>query len=265
VEQPPRQGFHFYAWLSEFAGTALVLAIGVSSICLGLGAIGQQSLLPYSARLLLVGLVFGATAALFSMTSWGRLSGAHLNPVITVTFWLLGKAHWHDLVGYVTAQLLGAIAGTALAALVWSQQAQDVSFGATQPGPGITPLTAAGLEAAMTAITVLFILFMASHPGTTRYMPVALTVVIGVLVWQMAPFTGASMNPARSLGPAIFARVTSNYWIYVVGPIAGSLIATAVYRLVPAAKILTTKMFHDSSYPTTMASTLRVSNGESSD
>jgi aquaporin Z len=265
MEQPPRQGFHLHAWLSEFAGTALVLAIGVSSICLALGAIGRQSPLPYSARLLLVGLVFGATAAMFSITSWGRLSGAHLNPVITLTFWLLGKAHWHDLVGYVTAQLLGAIAGTSLAALVWSQQAQDVSFGATQPGPGITALKAAGLEAAMTAIIVLLILFMASHPRTTRYMPVALTVVIGVLVWQMAPFTGASMNPARSLGPAIFAQVTSNYWIYVVGPIIGGLIATAVYRLVPAAKILTTKMFHDSSYPTTMASTLRVSNGESPD
>lgn len=259
LEQPPRQGFHLRAWLSEFVGTALVLGVGVSSICLALGEVGKASIMPYSARLLLVGLVFGATAALFSITPLGRLSGAHLNPAITATFWLLGKAHWHDLAGYVTSQLLGAIAGTSLAAVLWSQQAREVSFGATQPGPGITPLAAAGLEAAMTAVIVLLILAMASHPGTARYTPVALTIVIAVLVWQMAPFTGASMNPARSLGPAIFARVTSNYWIYVVGPFLGGAFAAAVYRLVPAGKILTTKIFHDSSYPSTMASALKVS------
>jgi aquaporin Z len=173
-----------------------------------------------------------------------------------VTFWLLGKARWHDLVGYVTAQFLGAIVGTPFVALVRAQQARDVSFGATQPGRGITPLTAAALEAAMTAVIVLLILFMASHPATTRYLPIALTVAIGLLVWQMAPFTGASVNPACSLGSAIFARVTSNYWVYAVG---------SVHRLVPATGILTTKMFHDSSYPKTMASALKVSNGEPSD
>ena len=75
---------------------------------------------------------------------------------------------------------------------------------------------------------------------------------------ELAPFTGTSMNPARSLGPAVVAPLFAHYWVYVVGPCAGAVAASAGFRLLRPAEVLTTKLFHDARYPSTMASRLPV-------
>ncbi|MGT2425043.1 MIP/aquaporin family protein [Amnibacterium kyonggiense] len=177
---------------------------------------------------------------------------------MTLAFWSQGKVHWHDLVGYVVAQCLGAVVGTAIVRLLWGEQAVGVHVGATQPGHGVGAPGAVLLEAGMTALVVLTILLMTSRAATARFTPLVLWVLIAVLVWRFAPFTGTSLNPARSLGPALVAPLFAHYWVYVVGPCLGAAIAVGVFRFATTAEVLTTKLFHDPRYPSTMASRLPV-------
>jgi aquaporin Z len=258
-EKAPQGGAHPTAWFAEFVGTGAVLFVGVNSICLLLGPSTDALGLSHAIRLLLVGLIFGAVAALFSLTPLGRRSGAHLNPVITLAFWALKKVHWHDVVAYVSVQFLASVIGTELAALLWGRQtASAVYYGATRPGLDVGSWGAVAVEAAMTAVLVSTILFMVSSAVMARFVPAAVVVLVTVFVWQVAPLTGASLNPARSFGPALLAGLMNAYWVYVLGPVAGGAFAVAAYKLVPRVEVLTTKLFHDPEYPTTMASTLAV-------
>ena len=254
----PRPGFHPIEWLCEFLGNAVVLLVGISAICFDLGHASPIQTLPMSARLLLTGLVFAGTGSLVAISPIGRRSGAHLNPVVTLAFWTQRKVHWHDLIGYIAAQTFGAIAGTVAAHALWRDQAVSVSDGATRPGPGVTPDVAVALEAGMTACLLLTILFMTSHHRTARLTPLALWLLIAAFVWQFAPLTGTSMNPARSLGPALTAGALDVYWIYVAGPLLGTAAAVGVFALARGTDVLTTKLFHDAHYPSTMGATLPV-------
>lgn len=258
AEQPAQSGLHLPEWASEFVGTAAVLLVGLSAVCFDFGSASPLGGLPTSMRLLLTGLVFAATGSIFSVTPLGRRSGAHLNPVVTLAFWTQRKVHWHDVVGYVTAQCLGAIAGAAIVRLVWGEQAVSVRVGATRPGPGVSAPEAVVIEAGMTAAVILTIFLLTSSAKTARLCPVVLWLLIAVLVWQFAPDTGTSLNPARSLGPALLAPLWGPYWIYVAGPCLGGALAVAVFALIPSATVLTTKLFHDPEYRSTMASTLAV-------
>lgn len=255
---PPRPGFHPVEWLCEFLGTAIVLLVGISAICFDLGYTSPIHTLPVSAKLLLTGLVFAGTGSVLAVSPLGRRSGAHLNPVVTLAFWTQRKVHWHDLVGYITAQTLGAVAGTVAADALWRVQAARVADGATRPGPGVTSAEAVALEAGMTACVLLTILFMTSHHRTARLTPVALWLLIAALVWQLAPLTGTSMNPARSLGPALTAGALDVYWIYLAGPLLGTVVAVGVFTFARRTDVLTTKLFHDVEYPSTMGATLPV-------
>lgn len=211
-----------------------------------------------SDRLLVTGLVFAGTGSLVAISPLGRRSGAHLNPVVTLAFWAQRKVHWHDLVGYIAAQTLGAIAGTLTARALWRGDAVSVSDGTTRPGSGVSPAVAVALEGAMTACLLLVILFMTSHHRTARLTPLALWLLIAVFVWQLAPLTGTSMNPARSLGPALTAVALDVYCIYVAGPLLGTATAVGVFALARGTDVLTTKLFHDVGYPSTMGATLPV-------
>ena len=103
-ETPAQPGMHPAEWSAEFLGTFAVLLVGLSAVCFDFGSASPLHALPTSLRLLLTGLVFAATGSLFALTPPGRRSGAHLNPVVTLTFWSQRKVHWHDLIGYLAAQ-----------------------------------------------------------------------------------------------------------------------------------------------------------------
>ncbi|MBW4042831.1 MAG: aquaporin family protein [Acidobacteria bacterium] len=257
-ETPAQSGVHPVEWAAEFLGTFAVLLVGLSAVCFDFGPASPLHGLPTSLRFLITGLVFAATGSLFAITPPGRRSGAHLNPVVTLTFWTQRKVHWHDLVGYVVAQFLGAIVGTVVVRVLWGRQAVAVHVGTTEPGPGVSAPDAVLLEAAMTAAVMLTILFMTSRAATARFTPLVLWLMIAVFVWQFAPFTGTSLNPARSLGPALVAPLLAHYWIYVVGPCLGGAVAAGVFAIATPAEVLTTKLFHDARYPSTMASRLPV-------
>ena len=100
------------------------------------------------------------------------------------------------------------------------------------------------------------ILLFTSNPHTARWTPFGNWLLVATLVWQGAPYTGTSLNPARSLAPALLAPLLAHLWVYLAGPTAGALLAVAIFALFRDAHILTAKLFHDSRYPSTLGTEL---------
>jgi aquaporin Z len=256
----PTGGWHWTEWTCELVGTALLLLGGLSAICLdfGPGSPVTKVIADHSARLLVTGLLFSGSGALVTISPLGRRSGAHLNPAVTLGFWGRGRVHRSDLVGYVVAQSVGALLGTALALALWRSTARAVKLGVTQPGHGIGTLGAAGVEAVMTAALVGTILLMTSSRSTARWTPLAVWLVVAALVWQGAPWTGTSLNPARSLAPALILPDLHSLGAYLIGPLLGSLTAVALVAVLPGVEPMTAKLFHDVRYQSTFGSLFAV-------
>lgn len=253
----PRPGLHLVEWGCELAGTALLVLGGLSAVSFDFSPHSPMaSLVPsHSWRLLVTGILFASTGALVTISPMGRRSGAHLNPAVTLAMWLEGKVHHHDLAGYVIAQCAGAVVGAALVRGLWGWRAVSVQVGVTQPGDGVGAPGAALIEAAMAALLVMVIYLFVSSTRTARWTPLAVLVVVAVLVWEVAPYTGTSLNPARSLGPAVVTGIWRDFWVYVVGPLLGSVLAWRAWALVPRV-VLTAKLFHDVRYRSVLGSLL---------
>jgi aquaporin Z len=160
--------------------------------------------------------------------------------------------------GYVVAQCAGALLGAVVVRAAWGATATSVSLGVTQPMRGIGGIGAAGIEAVMTAILVGTILLMVSSTATARWTPLVVWILVAVLVWQGAPWTGTSLNPARSLAPAVLLPEVRNLWSYLVGPVLGSLTAVAVVSVLPGVEPMTAKLLHDVRYASPFGSLLPV-------
>ena len=160
----------------------------------------------------------------------GATSGAHLNPAVTVAFAARGDFPWRRVPGYVVAQFVGAVGASALLAALFGR---IDSLGGTFPGPGISVVQALVIEVVLTVGLVSTILGTASRAqnvGTLAALAVGGYVALAGL-WA-APISGASMNPFRSLGPALVLGNLGDVWIYLVGPIVGGLLAVgAAYLL----------------------------------
>jgi aquaporin Z len=232
---------------------------GLSAVVLDFGAGSPVAPLirSHSARLLLTGLMFAGCGSLVAISPLGRRSGAHLNPSVTLAFWCQRHLKATDVAGYVIAQCLGAIAGAPVLRLLWGKRAASVDYGLTKPGHGLGPWQASGVEALMTAILVLTIFWFLSSTRTAHWTPLAVWIVVATLVWQGAPYTGTSLNPARSLGPALISGRWTDYWVYLVGPSTGVLAAVALWVIVPRST-LTAKLFHDPRYRSVLGSKLPV-------
>lgn len=256
----PQGGFHPVEWSCELLGTALLLLGGLSAICLDFGPHSSIAahVPSHSWRLLITGLLFAGSGSLVAISPLGRRSGAHLNPAVTLGFWLRGNVHPHDLLGYTVSQLGGAVVGTVAVEALWGQTARVLEFGATVPGYGLTGIQTAGVETLMTAALVLAILMMVSHPASARWTPLVVWIVVAALVWQGAPYSGTSLNPARSFGPAIFGHQLGVYWIYVAGPLAGAVLAAGLHWVLPGDRPVTGKLFHDPAYKSTLGGTAPV-------
>jgi len=246
-------------WSCEFLGTALLVFLGLSAVVLDFGIHSPVQALVASAsiRRLLTGVLFASSGALVTISPLGRRSGAHLNPAVTFAFWLQGHVHRHDLAGYAVSQCAGALAGAAALRLVWSDRAASIQYGRTTPEAGMSAWTAVGIEAFMTGILILTIFAFVSSSRTARWTPLAVLVVVALEVWAGAPFTGTSLNPARSLGPALVAGRLSSLWVYWIGPLAAALVATVAWAWIPR-MVLTAKLFHDPAYRSTLGSWLPV-------
>jgi aquaporin NIP len=175
-----------------------------------------------------VALVFGLVIMVMVYAT-GHLSGAHINPAVTIAFALARHFPASEARAYIAAQLTGAIlAGLALWAIWPSQPAE---LGATVPTIGVG--SALVYEIVMTALLMFVIVAVATD---TRAVGAAAAIAIGATVGLDAllggPLTGASMNPARSLGPALVAGEWRDFWLYLVGPVVGALIGAFAYQVV---------------------------------
>ncbi|HVB14479.1 MAG TPA: aquaporin [Candidatus Dormibacteraeota bacterium] len=258
---PPRNGWHWREWAAEGLGTGLLALGGLSAVCLDFGTGSPMlHLVPSSSiRLLITGLLFAGTGSLVAISPLGRLSGAHLNPAVTLAFWTSGHVSRSDLLGYLGSQFTGALVGVTVLRLAWGRVAISLQDGRTSPHPGVTPAAAVGIEALLTAVLVLAIFAFTSSARTARLTPLALWIVIALLVWRGAPYTGCSMNPARSLAPAVISGDFSSLWIYLVGPPLGALVAAWVFVKAPLGlRPVTAKLYHDAAYPSVLGTSLRV-------
>lgn len=250
-------GWHPLEWACEYVGTAFQLFAGFGAVAAFESPDSPlHADLPGWARLVVIGACFGLLAAAVAVSPVGRRSGAHLNPAVTLGFALRGHTGWRDAVGFGVAQTAGALTGAAGFAGAWTAWAPTVSTARTQPAPGLPPWGAAGIEAALTCGLLLTIFTALSSERTARWTPLVVTAVLAGLIWAGAPHTGASMNPARTLGPDVVTAVFPAIWVYLVGPPAGAVAAVAIFALLGRPRTLTAKLFHDSRYPSIHASTL---------
>jgi MIP family channel proteins len=159
----------------------------------------------------------------------GHLSGAHINPAVTVAFTLTRHFPGRDAVAYIGAQLAGATAGAFLLLAAWSDKPAEL--GATVPSVGAG--TALLYETVLTAFLMFVIIAVATD---ARAVGAAAALAIGGTVGLDAlfggPITGASMNPARSFGPALASGTWTDFWIYVAGPLLGAALGALAYQLI---------------------------------
>lgn len=181
-------------------------------------------------RRMLMGSSMGLTAIAIIYSPWGKQSGAHINPSVTFTFHRLGKITTFDAIFYIGAQFIGAAAGVLLTGLFFMKQLADpaVRYVATVPGKyGLAVAFVA--EVAITFVLMITILHVSNDKRLRRYTGLFAGLLVATYISLEAPFSGMSMNPARSFGSALSAGVWTGFWIYLTAPLLGMLSAAEVY------------------------------------
>lgn len=200
---------------------------------------------PFSRRILM-GVAMGLTAIGIIFSPWGKQSGAHINPSITVTFFRLGKIAPWDAFFYVVAQFVGAMAGVLLMSLfVRAVVAHpSVNYVATVPGTG-GPTIAFIAECVISFILMSVVLIVSNTQTLARYTGLFAGVLVATYITVEAPLSGMSMNPARSLGSAVLPQLWQFLWIYFTAPPLGMLLAAEVYlQLRGAHRVICAKLHH---------------------
>lgn len=236
-DEPEERGL-FVRCLSEMIGTGLLVAIGLSIVIFDEGSGSPlATILPSEAgRRALTGLLFGTTGMTIALSSVGRISGAHINPMVSLAFWFERTLPGRTLILFVASQLLGATLG-ALPLLAWGSMGRSLSYGATEPGPRGVGLAFVG-EAITTFLLIILLLSFVGSRRLRRFTPVIFPPLYGVMVWLEAPWSGTSTNPARSLGPDVVALEAHQYWLYWAAPVLGTLVALAGRRFLPVLRNL---------------------------
>lgn len=183
-------------------------------------------------RRILMGLAMGSTIIAIVLSPWGKQSGAHFNPAVTFTFYRLRKVALWDAVFYCILQFVGAVAGVALASLVLqgAPAHKAVRYAATIPGV-YGDAIAFFAELAISFILMSAILFSSGQKALAPYTHYLAAILVAVYIAFESPLSGMSTNPARTLGPALFAGYWRAIWIYFLGPTLGMLAASEVFLL----------------------------------
>ena len=207
-----------YEWRRLFAeafGIFLLVVVAAGAPVVDVASHGQ---VPLDAQVVAPGLM--VLGVIYFM---GAVGGAHLNPAVSMAFALRGNFPWKRVPGYVGAQLVGALGAAGLLRVTFGNIG---NLGVTAPGPHISAGTVVAIEALLTVGLVSVILGTASgarNIGANAGIAVGSYIALAGL-WA-APVTGASMNPFRTLGPALVGGLYTDWWAYVVGPLAGAAIA----------------------------------------
>src|ERR1700676_4228653 len=216
----------FQKLFAEFLGTFAVVFFSVGAIC-------ADRFLQTSGGIGLLGIALASGLAMAIMVSaLGHISGGHFNPAITIGFWVTKRIGTLEAFLYWAAQLLGGIAAAfLLKAIIPEEIWRAVALGTPELVRDFSRLSAMVLEA-VTSFFLVLVVFATSVDERGAFRSIAgfgigLTVTLGVLV--IAPFTGAAMNPARALGPALASNHWTNWGVYWIGPLAGGFLAGLLY------------------------------------
>lgn len=181
-------------------------------------------------RTLLLGLAMGATAILLIHSPWGKRSGAHMNPAVTLAFLRLRKIHPWDAVFYITAQAIGGTVGVLLVAFFVGSlfTGPPISYAVTVPGPkGATVAFVA--EAVISFGLMAAVLIFTASLRLARFTGLAVGFLVAFFITIELPLSGTSMNPARTLASAVPGMMWQYFWIYLLGPTFGMLAAAQLH------------------------------------
>jgi aquaporin Z len=234
---------------AEFLGTVFLVFCVVAAVAVMFAPASPVVHVLPSARLRLfvTGSMLGGAGGLVAITPLGRISGAHLNPAISLGFFAEGKMQLQDLFGYIIAQLGGGVLGAWAGAAAVGRFGQSVQEALNAPARGVSNWGAAGAEVLGTFCLALIIFETLSVKKLMHWTPLVVVGVASVIVGIDGNFSGASLNPARSFGPAWIEHQWGSFWIYVIGPSLGGLLAGLLHRHMPR-PARTGKLFHDLHY-----------------
>jgi len=243
-----RQSDHWREYLMEAGGlcTFMISACVFTALIEHPGSPIRQWIDSGLIRRMIIGIGMGLTAIGLIYSPWGKQSGAHLNPSVTVTFLRLGKLTRTDAFFYVLAQFAGAAAGVFLSAALLKNWISDpsVNYAITVPGPsGAAVAFAAELIISFFLMTV--ILFVSNGKSFPALTGILAGILIATYIALEAPLSGMSMNPARTLGSALSSHVWTGWWIYFTAPPIGMLTAAELYRHLRGARgVICAKLHH---------------------
>src|SRR5271165_758941 len=190
----------------------------------------HQAVMSGFVRRLLMGMTMGLAAIAIIYSPWGKQSGAHINPAVTLTFFRLGKINFWDAFFYIAAQFSGAVLGVFLVALFLGRQVSDpaVRYVVTTPGPR-GPWVALLAEFTIAAGMMSAVLYFSNHHRLANYTGLVAGLLVATYITIEAPFSGMSMNPARTFGSALPPMIWDGLWIYLTAPPLGMLFAAELY------------------------------------
>lgn len=229
----------FKKYAAEFIGTLVLVVFGCGSAVAANTLLGSQSgvSVPLAFSTLLIAFAFGLVIVAMAY-SVGNISGCHINPAVSLAMFASGKMTALDFIFYVIAQFAGATAGAALLwAMVGSNESLGVNGYGTNSALGADVLQAVLVEIVLTFVFVFVILGVTSKKRFNSVSGLVIGFTLTLVHILGIPFTGTSVNPARSFGPAIFQRLNgeavawSQLWVFILAPALGALIAALVYRL----------------------------------
>jgi aquaporin Z len=181
-------------------------------------------------RRALMGAAMGMTALVILYSPWGKRSGAHINPAVTLAFLRLGRIHPIDAVFYIAAQCFGAVSGVLGAFFVLRARLSHpaVAFVVTKPGPSGT--VSALMGEAFISATMMLVVLLCGASRLSRATGLAAACLVALFITFEAPLSGMSINPARTLGSAVVAGDYDAFWVYLLAPTLGMLAATEIYK-----------------------------------
>lgn len=224
--------------LAEWFGTGILVffAVGVATLSFGFGMAGTS----VSAGVVATAFAFGLVM-LVLVHGIGPISGAHINPAVTLGMVVTKRMSWADAVGYWIAQILGAIVG---AGLLFAVVSGAKGYSRTENGLGADGWGASSMvglntvgafiaEVILTALFVYVVIVATRKAANTNVAAVAIGLALATVHLVGIPLTGTSVNPARSIGPALFVggEALSQLWLFIVAPLVGAVIAVGIYKV----------------------------------
>jgi MIP family channel proteins len=243
---------HWPEYLMEAAhlGLFMLSACAFTTLLYHPGSTFGQLVTSPTLRRVLMGLAMASTAVAIVYSPWGRRSGAHFNPAVTLTFWRLGKISGLDAAFYVAAQFAGGLAGVVAARAWLGRPVADpaVHYAVTVPGPA-GPLVAFGAEIAISFVLLLMVLAV-SNSRAAAFTGLCAGALVAMYITLEAPLSGMSMNPARTLASAVPAGTWTALWVYFTGPLIGMFLAADVFLwLGRGREAICAKLYHHASSP----------------